>query len=155
MFIITHGKRHTRVYRCWAGMKQRCTNPNDKGYYRYGGRGITIEDPLWLTFEPFYADMGEPPTPQHSLERKDNNRGYCKENCVWATKKAQANNRRTNHLIEYQGQTKTLSQWSDYLNIPYNNLINRIDTWHWDIHRAFTQPIHKRHRIHHMNILPL
>jgi hypothetical protein len=74
-------------------MVQRCTNPNDRGWKNYGGRGIAIEDRGWLQFENFLADMGEPP-PGLTLERRDNDRGYCKANCVWATTVAQRHNRR-------------------------------------------------------------
>jgi hypothetical protein len=74
-------------------MVQRCTNPNNPGWKYYGGRGIFIEDPRWLLFENFLADMGEPP-PDLTLDRRDNERGYCKDNCRWATRIEQRNNRR-------------------------------------------------------------
>ena len=73
-------------------MIQRCTDPNHKYYSNYGGRGITI-DPRWLTFENFYEDMGERPQGT-SLDRENNDLGYFKDNCRWATRTEQANNRR-------------------------------------------------------------
>ena len=96
--LTTHGKAaggnaHTRVYRIWNAMKQRCQNPNQPHYERYGGRGITVCD-RWQKFAEFYADMGDPPTDQHSIDRIDNDRGYEPGNCRWATLIEQAQNKR-------------------------------------------------------------
>lgn len=84
---------HTAIYRCWRHMKARCTNPNDQKYARYGGRGIVVCDEWLKDFRNFYVDMGERPYDLYSLDRIDNDKGYYKENCRWATRKQQSNNR--------------------------------------------------------------
>jgi hypothetical protein len=81
-------------YSSWANMKQRCLNPNNTSYEDYGGRGITI-CPQWIdSFEQFFSDMGERPSPEMSLDRINNNDGYHPGNCRWATDTQQAQNKR-------------------------------------------------------------
>lgn len=80
----------------WAGMIQRCSNPRHGAYKDYGGRGITVCK-RWMKFENFVEDMGLRP-PGLTLERVNNDKGYKKSNCKWATRKEQANNRRRHQL---------------------------------------------------------
>jgi hypothetical protein len=94
--LYTHGHsrkgKHTSAYSVWSNMLTRCTNPHFHQWADYGGRGIGIDDPRWYVFEHFYADMGDPPNGL-TLDRKDNNLGYSKGNCRWATPLEQRHNR--------------------------------------------------------------
>ncbi len=94
----------------WASMIQRCTNPKDRCFADYGGRGITI-CPRWHVFANFLADMGERPEGM-TLDRKESSGNYSPENCRWATRKEQNNNTSRNHFVEFNGQKKTLAQWA-------------------------------------------
>ncbi len=84
-------------YRSWSNMRTRCHNTNDEHYTAYGGRGITI-CPEWEDFAVFLSDMGNRPSPSHSIERLDVNAGYFKRNCCWATAKDQVRNQRRTKL---------------------------------------------------------
>lgn len=106
----THGRCNTRTYNIWAGMIQRCTDKNSNNYRNYGARGITVCN-RWKRFEKFYADMGEAPEGMQ-LDRVNNNKGYSKSNCRWASRVVQCNNRRDNVKISIFGKTKTAAQWA-------------------------------------------
>lgn len=130
---------HTRLtseYGRFLKMRQRCLNPNDKAYPAYGGRGIRICNG-WESFERFVADLGERPSPEHSMDRVDNNGHYscgkCDEcllngwppNCRWATPRQQANNIRSNVRITKNNETRTLSEWAEVLNVSFGTLWSR------------------------------
>jgi hypothetical protein len=96
----THGMSHTSEYRSWYGMKTRCLNPNNFDFKDYGGRGITI-DPTWIaSFIAFYRDMGPKPDPSLTIDRKDPDGNYCKDNCRWATRAVQIKNTRRSKNAE-------------------------------------------------------
>lgn len=118
------GKR-PNIYRRWQHMIQRCHNPNDRDYPRYGGRGITVCE-RWMDFENFLADMGEPPTSKHSLDRIDNTKGYEPNNVRWATAKQQQNNRTNTKLLTIKGATKPLSEWCELVGIGSKTVLYRL-----------------------------
>jgi len=137
---ITHGYRKTRLYRIWRGMINRCANPNDRGYYNYGGRGISVCS-RWLKFENFLQDMGEPPSSKHSIDRIDNNDGYRPANCRWATHKENSRNKRYHRYITHCNKTKLLIEWAEEISIPYSTLWKRVCKYGWSIEDALTTPV--------------
>lgn len=136
--VSTHGLTGTREYVIWARLKQRTTNPDCSDYKDYGARGITL-DTRWYAFEAFLADMGKAPSKTHSIDRRDNDKGYNKENCYWATPAQQARNKRTTYYVEYKGETKPLVDWCEILNLPYIKTWKRLKTLGWSVEKAFTQ----------------
>lgn len=129
------GKTQTIEYKSWLDMKARCTNPNSKYYYNYGGRGITICDRWLNSFEAFLEDMGMKPTKKHTLERTNNEGDYNKYNCIWATRKVQNRNTRANHYIEYGGRKLSMAEWAETIGINYGTLRSRINRG-WSTERA-------------------
>ncbi|MFA5743869.1 MAG: hypothetical protein WC936_03520 [Candidatus Nanoarchaeia archaeon] len=117
----THNMSGTRPYSIWQGMKTRCNNPNAINYSGYGGRGITI-DPKWEVFEHFWEDMKDGYDDSLSIERINNERGYCRENCVWADKRTQNFNKRSNVDIVYNKERRTITEWAEILQIDRRTL---------------------------------
>lgn len=111
-----HGRISSPEYRSWDGMIQRCTNPNAKGYMEYGGRGIRVCDE-WRDFRKFFSDMGERPSPFHSLDRINVNGNYEHGNCRWATIAMQRNNTRRNLVVCIAGRSDTLANWVRLLGV--------------------------------------
>lgn len=120
----THGMSNTVEYHIWAGIISRCRNPSNNAYPRYGGRGITVCDRWLNSFENFYADMGPRPTPEHSIDRVNNDGNYEPGNCRWATDIEQANNKRNNIIVGESGLT--LAQIAAGSSIGYKNLHQRL-----------------------------
>ncbi len=123
--LKTHGQSKTPIYKVWSAMIARCTSEASPSYHNYGGRGISVCE-RWLHFENFVADMGHRPSEKHSIERIDNNGNYEPTNCRWATKKEQCNNTRRNIVLVFNGEAKTLTQWSEVLGIRYDTIRGRL-----------------------------
>jgi len=137
----THGMSKAPEHIAWINMKQRCFNPNHKQYSDWGGRGITVYD-RWLDFENFLADMGSRPSPKHSLDRINNDADYSAENCRWATKADQQNNRRNNKpLITIGNETYTIAQWG--IEMGYGEMViqGRLKMG-WSEYKAVMTPVH-------------
>lgn len=124
-----HEGSHTRIYIIWSSMKQRCNNPNNHAYKRYGGRGISI-CPEWLGEHGFenFRDWSFKNGYQENLtiDRIDNNGNYEPSNCRWATNKEQANNTSKNITIEYLGETRSIAEWSEITGIKIGTLRARL-----------------------------
>jgi hypothetical protein len=136
----THGEsRRSTEYRAWAGMKSRCNDPGCSSYPKYGARGIRVCE-RWQGFENFLEDIGRRPSPNHSLERIDNDGDYEPSNVRWATSTDQARNRRTSRIIEFGGKRQCLEAWADDLGICQSTLHERLNKW--PLERALTQRKH-------------
>jgi len=124
---ITHGDSRrckiTPEYRTWCKVKERCYNQNDKRYKDYGGRGILMSDEWRNSYQTFFNDMGVRPSNKHSIERQDNDMGYFNGNCIWAVKKIQDRNKRSNHWEEYNGEKMIIQDWAERLQVD-NRLIH-------------------------------
>lgn len=114
----------SRTYKTWAGMVSRCTSPADSGYSNYGGRGILVCE-RWLDFRSFLEDMGERP-PNTSLDRKENSKGYSKENCRWATPKQQGRNRSDNRWVTIGNRTLCVAEWLEVTGLSRTRFLTRI-----------------------------
>lgn len=124
--LLKHGKLKTRVYRIWKAMKQRCYNEKHDSYKYYGGKGIKVCDEWCNSFEAFLNDMGEPPSDNHTLDRIDSFRDYCKENCRWATWAEQQINKRNIVFYFHEGRAMNLTAWCRELNLDYEKCYKRI-----------------------------
>lgn len=137
---LQHGLSRTRVHRIWLAMKQRCYLKSINTYARYGAKGIRYCE-RWESFENFLADMGQPPTDKHTLDRIDSAGDYEPLNCRWATMKEQQNNRSNNRWIEFRGDRRTAAQWAEHLGIGRSTIEARIDRYGWSVERALTTPV--------------
>lgn len=142
---ISHNSKHnesqTPLYRMWISMIHRCENPKHISYKDYGQRGITVCE-KWHDFLEFkvWAESTKPDG-DFSIDRIDNDKGYCPENCRWASRKEQANNRRSNVRIEYQGEIHNLTEWSEILGFNYKTVHNRMYKLGWSFEKAINTAI--------------
>lgn len=132
------GGRTTVEYRAWNGLLGRCRNPLDRAYASYGGRGITV-CARWEKFENFLRDMGPSPGRGYSIDRKNNDKGYYKRNCQWATRIEQARNRRSSRYVTFRGKRLTKTEWASCLGISKTTLGERLKRG-WPLAVALTRP---------------
>jgi hypothetical protein len=125
-------------------MRRRCYDPQQKRWADYGGRGITVCDRWNESFLNFLADMGPMPSPQHSVERRDNSQAYCPENCYWASSIEQARNTRRSLSYTYQGTTRTLPEWCEVLGVSYDRMYCRLRLYGYTFEEAVTLPNNPR-----------
>jgi hypothetical protein len=142
----THGKCQTDEHEIWKGMLARCLNPNHSSYPNYGGRGITVCGSWRMSFTAFLADVGSRPSPEHSLDRIDNDGNYKPGNVRWATRAEQSENRRVSQWVEFNGVRKLAGQWERDLGFGIGTISGRLRSG-WSIQAALTVPA-RQHRIH-------
>ena len=133
-----------RLYRIWLNMKQRCNNPNNKDYAHYGNRGIKVCTEWENSFDSFRdwaIENGY--AAELTLDRKNNDRGYCPDNCRWATRKEQVNNRSNNLTFTYKGITHTLVEWSEIYGINSSTLHDRVMRLGYSFEEAISKPMPK------------
>lgn len=142
----THGATNTPEFRAWTSMKNRCSNPRDRHWPDYGGRGIRV-CVRWLeSFENFLADMGPRPSPKYSIDRYPNNDGnYEPGNCRWATLSEQQSNRRSCRFYTLDGETLTMEAWARRIGIDPGAISTRLERG-WSLRDALTKPPQPRRR---------
>jgi hypothetical protein len=132
-----HGLTREPEYMIWALAKDRCTNPNNRRFRDYGGRGITMA-PEWIhDFPAFYAHVGPRPSAKHSIERIDTEKGYEPGNCKWATAGEQNRNTRRNVLIQRNNRTYVLCDLAKAVGLPPNRVVCRRTRLRWPETRWF------------------
>jgi hypothetical protein len=140
--VRRHGETHTPTWKTWQSMRQRCSNPEDSSYQRYGGRGISVCERWDSSYENFVTDMGKRPRGK-TIERKNNNGNYEPDNCVWATGVEQGSNKRNNRLLTFKGETHTVAEWTRRLGGKRSALKQRLRNG-WSVEEALSMPFADR-----------
>jgi hypothetical protein len=133
-------RRDTPEYWIWSGIKNRCLNPKDTHFGRYGGRGIVICDRWKDDFATFLADVGPRPSAAHSIDRIDFNGNYEPGNCRWATWVEQQRNRSSNRLLTVAGETMCVASWSERTGVRQVTIIRRLILG-WSDERAVSEGV--------------
>lgn len=120
------GLKHTKAYSAWRGVISRCHSEADQAYPFYGARGIYVCDRWRTSILNFIEDMGEKPSTKHSLDRIENDKGYYKENCRWATKEEQSRNKRGLKWITHNKLTFIQGDWAKMLGISKQYLSEKL-----------------------------
>lgn len=142
--FTTHGLEHTRIYQTWVNMLARCFDDKNISYTRYGGRGITVCNEWKDDVQSFYEwSLANGYRDDLTIDRIDANGNYEPNNCRWITIKEQANNRRSNILVTYNGKTQTMKQWACDVGIPYQVVWQRMQKLGWSAEKALTKPVKK------------
>lgn len=138
-----HGMVDTPEYRAWAAMIERCENPRCRYYKNYGARGITVHHDFRVSFMTFFEHVGPRPSPKHSLDRRNNSKGYEPGNLRWATRAEQNTNRRGNHILKFRGIKKCVIEWSRELGLSAQCIRGRLLRG-WSVRRTLSTPLTRR-----------
>lgn len=132
---VSQNMSQSRIYMIWQDMKRRCYNPNRKNYKHYGGKGIIVCNE-WLNFNNFYNWAKEHGyNEKMTIERKDNNKNYCPDNCTWIPRNKQSENLTKNHYLTINNETHPLNTWAKMLNIPNSTIRERLKRG-WTVEEA-------------------
>lgn len=141
----THGLSKTHLYKVWVDIKRRCNNKSREDYRYYGGEGKRVCEEWTENYEAFYQwALSSGYKDGLTIDRIDNTKGYSPDNCRWVDMTVQANNRRSNHLLTYKGETKSLADWAREYSLNYGALNDRINKFHWSIEKALLTPVRKK-----------
>lgn len=144
--LLVHGDTGTRLHGIWCSMRRRCDDQKCKDYKNYGARGITYCEE-WREYIPFRDwALSHGYNDSLSIDRIDVDGNYEPNNCRWTDMKAQANNKRNNHYITYNGETHTAIYWSEFFDIPPKTLLYRLKAG-WDLENAFHTPVDHSNRL--------
>lgn len=152
--VTKHGgtlnKHKSRLYHIWNDMKARCYCETEPSYKNYGARGIIVCEEWkndyasfmnWAILNGYDETL---PRGTCTLDRIDVNSNYCPENCRWITHKQQQSNKTNNHLIEYNGEMHTVTEWSELLNINVSTIRGRLFIRGWDVDKTFNTPVNTK-----------
>lgn len=142
--MTVHGLSHHAEHAVWCKMLARCYCVTDKSYRHYGGRGIAVCNMWRASFVAFFADMGCRPSPEHSIDRINNDGNYEPSNCRWATATEQACNTRRTRLLTLNDRTMCLTHWSKEIGLTPNAIRYRLSLG-WSDERILTEPRRHRH----------
>jgi hypothetical protein len=137
------GSNFTPEYRAWKSMIERCENPRSKPYPGYGGRGISVHPAFRASFSAFLAEIGSRPSPEMSLDRKDNSKNYEPGNIRWATRKEQNRNNRRNVFLVFNGERRCVAEWAEVLGMTTQCIQGRMNRG-WSIDRALSEPMQRK-----------
>lgn len=143
--LIKHHMWNTRQYQIWRAMLDRCYNPRIKSYKDYGGRGISVCE-KWQTFEGFWDDIASGYSKDLTIDRINVNGNYEPNNCRWATRRTQGNNRRNNVLLTHEGVTDTITNWARKLGVNANTLISRYHRG-YSVEEILTLPVRRKREV--------
>lgn len=139
--MVKHDDYRGPEYTVWKNMIGRCAGYQKRGFRNYGGRGISVCEKWRHSFSQFLKDVGRRPSPKHSLERKNNERGYEPRNVRWATRAEQARNTRRTAFLVFKRIRLCKEDWAKRVGLSNNTLTARLRHG-WSVERALTEPVH-------------
>ena len=141
---MKHGESNTRLFRIWAGMKSRATNPNVKDFKYYGEKGVTVCEEWENNFKAFEKwALSNAYSDDLTIDRINSDKEYSPDNCRWADIETQNNNKRNNHYLTHNRKTMTIAEWAKEIGISDKIIRNRLRRG-WTIEKALTTPVKKQ-----------